>query len=123
MTVDNAGYFCCAIMKQKEIKKYVDTIRGRFVIFCRYHSDSCKMWDQEDRFRRGNRLSLIHICGGIIALVWPFTLAKLGGIFEIYCLLPAFIVSSVLIVVVSLCTEEPSDVMMEEFEKAQQLND
>ena len=63
------------------------------------------------------------LSGGIIALVWPFTLAKLGGIFEIYCLLPAFIVSSVLIVVVSLCTEEPSDVMMEEFEKAQQLND
>ena len=63
------------------------------------------------------------LSGGIIALVWPFTLAKLGGIFEIYCLLPAFIVSSILIIVVSLCTEEPSEVMAEEFERAKSLND
>ena len=63
------------------------------------------------------------LSGGIIALVWPFTLAKLGGIFEIYCLLPAFIVSSILIIVVSLCTEEPSEVMVEEFERAKSLND
>ena len=62
------------------------------------------------------------LSGGIIALVWPFTLAKLGGIFEIYCLLPAFIVSSLLIVVVSLCTEEPDDVVKQEFDQAKQLS-
>ena len=42
----------------------------------------------------GRKLSLIHI-------LWPVTLGKLGGIFGIYCLLPAFIVSSILIIVVS----------------------
>ena len=63
------------------------------------------------------------LSGGIIALVWPVTLGKLGGIFGIYCLLPAFIVSSILIIVVSLCTEEPSDVMVKEFEEAKSLND
>ena len=72
MTVDNAGYFCCAIMKQKEIKKYVDTIRGRFVIFCRYHSDSFKMWDQEDRFRRGNRSFMVMLLqDGLASVVVP----------------------------------------------------
>lgn len=63
------------------------------------------------------------LSGGIIALVWPVTLGKLGGIFGIYCLLPAFIVSSILIIVVSLCTEKPSDVMVKEFEEAKSLND
>ena len=63
------------------------------------------------------------LSGGIIALVWPVTLGKLGGIFGIYCLLPAFIVSSILIIVVSLCTEEPNDVMVKEFEEAKSLND
>ena len=63
------------------------------------------------------------LSGGIIALVWPVTLGKLGGIFGIYCLLPAFIVSSILIIVVSLCTEEPNDVMVKEFEEAKSIND
>lgn len=62
------------------------------------------------------------LSGGILAFIWPMTFAKLGGIFEIYCLLPAFIVSSILIIVVSLCTEEPSDVMQKEFDKAARLS-
>lgn len=62
------------------------------------------------------------LSGGITALVWPFTLAKLGGIFEIYCLLPAFVISSLLIVVISLCTEEPDDKIKQEFDKARQLS-
>lgn len=62
------------------------------------------------------------LSGGMIALVWPMTFAKLGGIFEIYCLLPAFIISSLLIVIISLCTEEPSDLMRKEFEEARSLD-
>ena len=62
------------------------------------------------------------LSGGITALVWPFTLAKLGGIFEIYCLLPAFVISSLLIVVISLCTEEPDNKIKQEFDKARQLS-
>lgn len=62
------------------------------------------------------------LSGGITALVWPFTLAKFGGIFEIYCLLPAFVISSLLIVVISLCTEEPDNKIKQEFDKARQLS-
>ena len=50
----------------------MDTIRGRFVIFCRYHSDSCKMWDQEDRFRRGNRSFMVMLLqDGLASVVVP----------------------------------------------------
>jgi sodium/proline symporter len=62
------------------------------------------------------------VSGGFISLIWPYTLGTLGGIFDIYCLLPAFIVSSLLIVIVSLATEEPSQEIQEEFEKAKQLD-
>ena len=62
------------------------------------------------------------LSGGILAFIWPMTFAKLGGIFEIYCLLPAFIVSSIFIIVVSLCTEEPDEVIQKEFEEAKQLS-
>jgi sodium/proline symporter len=62
------------------------------------------------------------LSGGILAFIWPMTFAKWGGIFEIYCLLPAFIISSLLIVVVSLCTEEPSSQMQQEFDEARRLS-
>ena len=63
------------------------------------------------------------LSGGILAFIWPMTFAKLGGIFEIYCLLPAFIVSSIFIVVVSLCTEEPSEKIQKEFDEAKRLSE
>jgi len=39
----------------------------------------------------------------------------LGGIFKIYELLPAFVISCVAIVVVSLLTKEPPEEVKEEF--------
>ncbi len=63
------------------------------------------------------------LSGGIVALFWPMTVAKLGGIFEIYCLFPAFIISALFIIVVSLLTEEPNDTIKQEFEEAKRLAD
>ncbi len=54
--------------------------------------------------------------GAAMVFIWKFGIAKLGGIFTIYELLPAFVVSCILIVVVSLCTKEPDKEIVEEFE-------
>ena len=46
--------------------------------------------------------------GAGMVFLWKLVIAKAGGVFAIYELLPAFIFSSILIVVVSLITEKPS---------------
>lgn len=57
------------------------------------------------------------LSGGIMVFVWDLVISKLGGVFAIYELLPAFIISSVVIVVVSLLTKKPSDEITEEFDE------
>ena len=54
--------------------------------------------------------------GGIMVFVWKYLVKPLGGIWNIYELLPAFIVASIAIVVVSLLTEAPSKEITEEFD-------
>lgn len=58
------------------------------------------------------------ISGGVMVFFWEYVLTPLGGIFEIYELLPAFIFSSIVIVVVSLLTPAPSKEIQDEFEMA-----
>ena len=53
-----------------------------------------------------------------MVFIWNFLIKPLGGIFGIYELLPAFIVSSVFIVVVSLLSGEPDESIKKEFEEA-----
>ena len=48
--------------------------------------------------------------------VWKYAIAKLGGVFAIYELLPAFILASVAIVVVSLLTKAPEKEIVDDFE-------
>ena len=45
--------------------------------------------------------------GGAMVFIWKFLIRPIGGAFDIYELLPAFIISSVAIVVVSLLTAAP----------------
>jgi len=47
------------------------------------------------------------VSGGAMVFIWKFLIAELGGAFAIYELLPAFIVSAISIVVVSLLTKKP----------------
>ncbi len=56
------------------------------------------------------------ITGGVMVFVWKLCIRPLGGVFDIYELLPAFILSSLVIVVVSLLTAPPSHEVQEEFE-------
>ncbi|KAE9637139.1 sodium/proline symporter PutP [Defluviitalea raffinosedens] len=58
------------------------------------------------------------ISGGVMVFVWKLLLKPLGGIFGIYELLPAFIISCIVIVIVSLISEEPSEEIQKEFELA-----
>ena len=63
------------------------------------------------------------ICGGAMVFLWKFLLNPIGGVFAIYELLPAFIVSSIAIIVVSLCTAKPSEEIATEFEAAKAYKD
>ena len=54
--------------------------------------------------------------GAVMIFVWKFAVAPLGGILAIYELLPAFILSSIVIVVVSLCTAAPEAEILEEYD-------
>mgnify|MGYP006355440833 CR=1 FL=1 len=58
------------------------------------------------------------VVGGVMIFVWKYVIAPLGGVFAIYELLPAFILASISIVLVSLITEEPEKEIQDTFEKA-----
>ena len=71
-------------------------------------------------WKRTNRAGAIAgmVSGGVMVFVWKLLLKPLGGIFGIYELLPAFLISCIFIIAVSLLTEKPSEELQEEFEKA-----
>ena len=54
--------------------------------------------------------------GAGMVFLWKLVISQLGGVFAIYELLPAFIFSSICIVVVSLLTKAPSKEIEEDFE-------
>ncbi|MBE6649593.1 MAG: sodium/proline symporter PutP [Ruminococcaceae bacterium] len=56
------------------------------------------------------------VSGAGMVFLWKLGISKLGGAFAIYELLPAFIFSSIVIVVVSLLTKAPSKEIEEDFE-------
>ncbi|MBQ9781639.1 MAG: sodium/proline symporter PutP [Clostridia bacterium] len=62
------------------------------------------------------------LTGGAMVFIWKLLLNPLGGVFAIYELLPAFIISSIVILVVSLLTKEPSKEIQDEFEKVKLLS-
>ena len=72
-------------------------------------------------WKRINRAGAIAgmISGGVMVFVWNLLVRPLGGIWDVYELLPAFIISSVCIVVVSLLTAEPSREIQDDFEAVQ----
>ena len=58
------------------------------------------------------------VSGGVMVFVWKFLVRPLGGILNIYELLPAFIVSLIFMVVVSLVTAAPEEQIVKEFDEA-----
>lgn len=74
-------------------------------------------------WKRSNRYGALAgmVSGGITIFVWKYLVRPLGGAWDIYELLPAFIVASIFIVVISLLTPAPSKEITDEFEKVQEL--
>ncbi len=60
--------------------------------------------------------------GGCLSIIWSLFISKLGGIFAIYELLPAFIFASLLIVVVSLLDKSPSKEIQDEFDSVDHVD-
>jgi sodium/proline symporter len=58
------------------------------------------------------------IAGGVTIFVWKYLVRPLGGAWDIYELLPAFIVSLLVIIIVSLLTKAPDETIIKEFEEA-----
>ncbi|MDR1970329.1 MAG: sodium/proline symporter [Treponema sp.] len=58
------------------------------------------------------------LSGGVVVMLWKNVISKQGGVFAIYELLPAFVISTLVILVVSLATKKPSAEIEKEFERA-----
>ena len=69
-------------------------------------------------WKRSNKYGALAgmITGGVMIFVWKFAISKLGGVFAIYELLPAFLCALIAIVVVSLLTKAPEQEIVDEFE-------
>lgn len=68
-------------------------------------------------WKRTNRAGALAgmLTGGIMVFVWKYLIAPLGGVFAIYELLPAFLLSCAAILIFSLLTPAPSREIVEEF--------
>ena len=69
-------------------------------------------------WKRSNKWGALAgmVSGGVMVFVWKYLIAPMGGAWAIYELLPAFIVASIAIVVVSLLTPAPEKAIVDEFE-------
>ena len=71
-------------------------------------------------WKRSNKWGALAgmIGGGVMVFVWKYAIRPLGGAWDIYELLPAFVFSLILIIVVSLLTKKPDETIVEEFDAA-----
>ena len=56
------------------------------------------------------------LTGGVTVFVWKLLINPLGGVWSVYCLLPAFILSALVIFAVSLLTKQPDGEIAEDFD-------
>lgn len=75
-------------------------------------------------YKRTNKWGALAgmVSGAVMVFLWKFVISNLGGAFAIYELLPAFIFSSIVIVVVSHLTKAPSKEIQELFESVKSSN-
>ena len=69
-------------------------------------------------WKRSNKWGALAgmISGGATVFIWKYLVRPIGGVWNIYELLPAFLVSLLFIVVVSLLTPAPDEEQIREFE-------
>ena len=70
-------------------------------------------------WKRSNKWGALcgMLSGAVMIFVWKFAIRPLGGAWDIYELLPAFIIALVVNVVVSLITAKPDDEILEGFDE------
>jgi sodium/proline symporter len=75
-------------------------------------------------WKRSNKYGALAgmIVGGITVFVWKYFISKLGGAWDIYELLPAFIAGLAAIIIVSLLTPPPEKEITDEFEAVKAMN-
>ena len=61
------------------------------------------------------------LSGGAMVFIWKLLLKPMGGIFAIYELLPAFIISCLFILIFSKISKKPSEEILVEFNKAKNM--
>lgn len=69
-------------------------------------------------WKRTNKAGAVAgmVTGGAMVFIWKYVIAKLSPVLNIYELLPAFILSSLAIVAVSLLTKAPDKAITDEFD-------
>lgn len=74
-------------------------------------------------WKRSNRYGALAgmLCGGIMVFVWKYLVRPLGGVWDIYELLPAFLVACAAIILVSLFTPAPEKEIVDEFEQVSSM--
>lgn len=75
-------------------------------------------------WRRTNRYGAIAgmFAGGVMVFVWKYLIAPMGGLWDIYELMPAFVIACLVIWIVSVLTPAPSEEITKEFDKVKALN-
>lgn len=61
--------------------------------------------------------------GGVMIFVWKYAIRPIGGAFNIYELLPAFLLALAVNVIVSLCTKKPEKEIVSTFETVAKMKD
>ena len=56
------------------------------------------------------------ICGGAMVFIWKYLVRPIGGAWDVYELLPAFLAASLCIIVVSLMSRMPEREILDEFD-------
>ncbi len=69
-------------------------------------------------WKRSNKYGALAgmVVGGVMVFVWKYLVAPMGGVLDIYELLPAFVFAIVANVIVSLITAAPEAAVVEEFD-------
>ena len=70
-------------------------------------------------WRRSNKQGALcgMVAGGAMIFIWKYGIARLGGAFAIYELLPAFLIALIVNVVVSLVTPAPGEKIIKTFDE------
>ncbi len=74
-------------------------------------------------WKRTNRWGAIAgvLSGGAMVFIWKYALRPLGGMWDIYELMPAFLFGCIVIIVVSLLTPPPEESVTEEFDSVRKM--